>query len=217
MPTHGGAMDTVALALVAVALLNVVERNRRNSLALLTLQGLLLTAAALGSAVQSAEAHAYLAVLLTLAVKVAGIPGTLYSSVRDVALPRSQSLVLPQRAVLALALAAMLTAFYVVGPLTPAGLQGSPQALPASVAVMLLGLLAMLVQRGALAQVIGLVTMENGLYFAAVAATHGLPFVVELGVAVDALVAVVVMTLLSRRMHDTLGTTNTDLLRSLRG
>ena len=82
---------------------------------------------------------------------------------------------------------------------------------------MLLGLLAMLVQRGALGQVIGLVTMENGLYFAAVAATHGLPFVVELGVAVDALVAVVVMTLLSRRMHDTLGTTNTDLLRSLRG
>ena len=55
------------------------------------------------------------------------------------------------------------------------------------------------------------------LFRSAVAATHGLPLVVELGVAVDALVAVVVMTFLSRQMHDRLGTTNTDVLRRLRG
>jgi hypothetical protein len=87
MPTHGGAMDTVALTLVALALLGVVERNHRNGLALLTAQGVLLSVAALGAAVQSGEAHAYLAVLLTVGVKVVAIPGALFSTARDVNRP----------------------------------------------------------------------------------------------------------------------------------
>ena len=51
----------------------------------------------------------------------------------------------------------------------------------------------MVIRKKALTQVIGLVTMENGIYLAAVAATRGLPLAVEFGVALDVLTGVAVM------------------------
>ena len=43
----------------------------------------------------------------------------------------------------------------------------------------------------AVTQVVGFMSMENGLFFAAVVSTYGMPMVVELGVAFDVLVAAV--------------------------
>ena len=53
---------------------------------------------------------------------------------------------------------------------------------------MLLSFLMMIVRRKAVPQVIGFLSMENGLFFAATSATYGMPLVVELGVALDVLV-----------------------------
>jgi hydrogenase-4 component E len=63
----------------------------------------------------------------------------------------------------------------------------------------------------------GLVTMENGLSLAASAATHGLPLVVEFGVALDVLTGVAIMGLVIHEINRLFGGTATDRLRSLRG
>ena len=59
--------------------------------------------------------------------------------------------------------------------------------------------------------------MENGLYLMAVVATQGLPLAVELGVAIDLAVGVLVMGIFARQIHRTFDTINTDHLRTLRG
>jgi hydrogenase-4 component E len=41
--------------------------------------------------------------------------------------------------------------------------------------------------------VIGFLAMENGLFFAATSATYGMPMVVELGIALDVLVGMVIL------------------------
>jgi hydrogenase-4 component E len=43
------------------------------------------------------------------------------------------------------------------------------------------------------AQVIGFLAMENGLFFAATSATYGMPMVVELGIALDVLIGVLIL------------------------
>jgi hydrogenase-4 component E len=54
----------------------------------------------------------------------------------------------------------------------------------------------MLITRGkAISQVIGFLSMENGLFFAATAATYGMPLVVELGIALDVLVGILILGL----------------------
>lgn len=212
-----GALDLAALALVVVALVGALERRLAPALVLLTLQGCVLTIAAALLALDHLELHGVVAVAITIAVKVVAIPWVLFSAVRDTAPRHAPPLAVPTRTALAGALLVILAAFYVVGPLTPPGLSGGAQALAAAVAVMLLGLYAMMVQGNALAQVLALVTMENGLYLAALTATRGFPLAVELAVALDALVAAVIMALLSRQIHRTFRSTNTDILRSLRG
>jgi hydrogenase-4 component E len=51
----------------------------------------------------------------------------------------------------------------------------------------------MITRTKAISQVVGFLAMENGLFFAATSATYGMPMVVELGVALDVLVGMVIL------------------------
>jgi len=61
--------------------------------------------------------------------------------------------------------------------------------LAVALATVMLGLLMMVTRRHAVTQILGFLAMENGLFFAATSATYGMPMVVELGVALDLLIA----------------------------
>jgi hydrogenase-4 component E len=62
-----------------------------------------------------------------------------------------------------------------------------------SLACVLLSFLMMITRSKAVPQVIGFLAMENGLFFAATAATYGMPMVVELGIALDVLIGVLIL------------------------
>ncbi len=51
----------------------------------------------------------------------------------------------------------------------------------------------MITRAKAVPQVIGFLSMENGLFFAATSATYGMPMVVELGIALDVLIGVLIL------------------------
>jgi hydrogenase-4 component E len=51
--------------------------------------------------------------------------------------------------------------------------------------------------------VIGFLAMENGLFFAATSTTYGMPLVVELGVALDVMVAVFVLSIFFFQIRET--------------
>ena len=62
-----------------------------------------------------------------------------------------------------------------------------------AMACVMLSFLMMITRRKAMPQVIGFLSMENGLFFAATSATYGMPMVVELGIALDVLVGVLIL------------------------
>ena len=62
-----------------------------------------------------------------------------------------------------------------------------------ALACVLLSFLMMITRAKAVPQVIGFLAMENGLFFAATSATYGMPMVVELGIALDVLVGVLIL------------------------
>ena len=62
-----------------------------------------------------------------------------------------------------------------------------------ALACVLLSFLMMITRAKALPQVIGFLAMENGLFFAATSATYGMPMVVELGIALDVIVGVLIL------------------------
>ncbi|MDO8671569.1 MAG: hypothetical protein Q7O66_09090 [Dehalococcoidia bacterium] len=210
-------VDGIAILLMSTALASVLTRRLDRSIYLLALQGLLLAAATTVVALKTGTGHAYFAVALTVAVKVLLVPGILLYALHEIRIKREIEVVLSRRLTFPLAVGLIMLAYYVAGPY--ASLDGflARNALPAAMSTLLIGLLTMLTRKKALCQVAGIVAMENGLYLMAVVATQGLPLAVELGVAVDVVVGVLVMGVFARQIHRTFDSTNTDRLQSLRG
>lgn len=210
-------LNNISLLLVVTAVGSVLVRRLNGSVHVLGVQGLLLAAAAGVVALETGSAHAYAAVAITVAVKVLIVPGILLLVLREVRIKKEIEAVIPQRLVLLLAIGLVMVAYYVAGPLAPQGELIVANSLPAAMSTLLIGLLHMLTRKKAISQVIGIVAMENGLYLLAISATQGLPFAVELGVAVDLVLGVMVMGLVARQIHRSFNSINTDHLQTLRG
>ena len=88
--------------------------------------------------------------------------------------------------------------------------------LPLGIAAMFLGAFTIAVRREAVPQLLGLLAVENGVFFAGVAIVPNLPVIAELAAAVDVPVITLVIGMLTRRIYARLGTTAVGQLASLR-
>jgi hydrogenase-4 component E len=87
--------------------------------------------------------------------------------------------------------------------------------LAVAIALFLIGFFTMLNRRKAVTQVLGLLSLENGLFLAAISLTYGVPLVVEIGIFFDVLVAVMVLGLLVFRIREAFDSMDVSKLRSL--
>lgn len=96
-------------------------------------------------------------------------------------------------------------------------LDPSPQigAVPIGIAVCLIGLFVLVTRRKAVTQIVGFLLLDNGIALVAFLATSGVPLVVELGVALDVLLAVLILQVLTARMRSKFGAMDLDLLKEL--
>ncbi len=78
------------------------------------------------------------------------------------------------------------------------------------------GLAIIMVRRATIFQVLALLVAENGIAVAAVSVTGGLPIVIELGVAFDVVLLVMVAVVFHQKIFSSFGTTDTLALGELR-
>jgi len=89
--------------------------------------------------------------------------------------------------------------------------------LAVAISLFLIGFFTMINRRKALTQVLALLSLENGLFLAAISLTYGMPLIVELGVFFDVLVAAMVLGILVYRIRETFESMDVNRLRKLRG
>lgn len=114
--------------------------------------------------------------------------------------------------------AAVLTllAYAVSRPLVELAPSAVTQAIPVGVTVVLIGFFVLVTRRRALSQLVGFLLMDNGITAVGFLTTSGVGLVVELGVSLDVLLAVLVLQVLAARMRETFGDADLDELRELR-
>ena len=88
--------------------------------------------------------------------------------------------------------------------------------LPVSFSLFFIGLFIIISRRKALSQIVGLLTIENGLFLFAVVVTHGFSLIIEIGLMADILVGVIVSSILLFRMSKTFDSIDIENLESLR-
>ncbi len=158
----------------------------------------------------------YLAAVLTLVVKAGLMPFILARVAGRVGGGRGVKSYVTVKMSFVICAALVILAYSVTGKMIGrAGIDD--QALPAAVAMMLIGLFIMTTRKRAITQVVGLLVIENGVFLAGVGATNGMPPVIELGIMSDALAGVLIMGILAFRINRAFDTIDTENLRNLRG
>ena len=178
-------------------------------------QGILLSITTALAADVLDSPHLYISALLTLSLKGIFIPIMLQRLVISMGLHRDmETLENPARIMMA-GTGLMVFSYYVCLPIVKLSPLITLNTIAISMAVVLLGMLLMITRRQAVAHVVGFMSIENGLFFAAVVSTYGMPMVVELGIAFDVLVAAVLFGVFFFHIRSSIDSLDVDQLNRL--
>jgi hydrogenase-4 component E len=178
-------------------------------------QGVLLAIVTALVALVSDHPHLYISAVLTLGLKALLIPWMLHrlsarlNLLHDIEPVRHPSLMLVAGAAL------VIFCYHVATPVAHLSPLVTRNTIAVSMAVILLGMLLMVTRSRAIAQVVGFMSIENGLFFAAVVSTYGMPMIVELGIAFDVLVAMVLFGVFFFQIRASIDTLDVDRLNRL--
>ena len=137
--------------------------------------------------------HLYLSAALTLGLKVIFLPWLLHRLIRRLGRVLGYRVPAQSGRHHAGRVLIVIFAFGLAQPISALASTATRNSIGIAVAVILIAFLTMITRRKAMSQVVGFLSMENGLFFGAMSATYGMPMVVELGVALDVLVAMLVL------------------------
>lgn len=205
----GALLLLTTFAIVAVKLL-------RGAIQMYAAQSFVLALAAFVIAFFTKSSDLYIVGALTIIVKSVAIPWILRNVSNRLHVQREIRPYLAIPASLLICGLLTLLAFFASPSVVSAAFLNEP-LLAISIAMVLIGLFVLSTRRHAVAQVIGLLIIENGLFAGAIAIAYGMPLIVEFGILFDILIAVMVMSLLVTLIQRELITSDTADLRRLRG
>jgi hydrogenase-4 membrane subunit HyfE len=186
-------LNVCAALLLLLSFAMLSQRRVVTMVNLLAAQGVLLCVATLMLAWRTGDNHLYYSAGLTLALKVIFLPWLLHRLIRRLDVYWDTEPAINASGTMILALLIVVFAFGLAQPISALASAATKSTIGIAIAVILLAFLTMITRRKAMSQVIAFLSMENGLFFGAMSATHGMPMVVELGVALDVLVAMLVL------------------------
>ncbi len=178
-------------------------------------QGVLLSIVTVMVAVDTGLHHLYISALLTLLMKAIFIPWLLHRLVHKMEFQREQDILHHPVLVLLAGGVLVIFCYSIALPIERLGNSVTQPIIALSMAMVMLAMLMLITRHKAVSQVIAFMAMENGLFFAAVSATHGMPMVVELGIAFDVFVAAIIFGVFFFHIKDSFDSLDVDHLSSL--
>lgn len=156
------------------------------------------------------------AVVLAI-VKVIVIPSVLYRAATKIGLQRAVAPYLGPSMSMFICTVLVVVAFYVMAPVTSSNPLPTADGIPLAFAGVLIGLFTTVNRRRALTQILGFLMLENSVFMVALLATYGVPLIVELGVFLDVLVAVLILEVFVYRIKENFDSMDVKKMGALRG
>ncbi|MDP4510495.1 hypothetical protein OHA25_23360 [Nonomuraea sp. NBC_00507] len=208
-------LDLACGAFLLTGVLVLWRRDLSAIVWLFALQGVALTAMVIVLGVRQDDLELILIGLGVGALRAALLPYLMRRAlVASGEARETQPLVNVATSLLVAAVLAML-AYAVSQPLVRLSPTPATQAVPVALTVLLIGFFVLVTRRRALSQLVGFLLMDNAITATAFLTTSGVPLVVELGISLDVLLAVLVLQVLTTRMRAAFGGTDLDELREL--
>ena len=193
IPLYAQLINLLAAILLLLAFAMLAQRRVLSLVHLFAAQGVALGVSTAIVAFATHQPHLYASAGLTLLLKVALLPWLLHRLIRrlDVRWDMEGLINVPTTMLIGIVL--VILAFNLASPISLLAGTVTKSTLGIALACVLLSFLMMITRSKAVPQVIGFLAMENGLFFAATGAVYGMPMVVELGIALDVLVGILIL------------------------
>jgi len=182
-------VNLLAALLLLLSFAMLTQRRVLSLIHLFAWQGGALALSTAIVAYSTGQTHLYISAFLTLVLKVIFIPLALHWLIDRLNIRWDIETLINIPITMLAGIGLAIFAFALATPISQMASTLTRSTLGIALASVLLSFLMMIVRRKAVPQVIGFLAMENGLLFAATSATYGMPLVVELGIALDVLVA----------------------------
>lgn len=179
-------------------------------------QALALAAAAAWQGYIHGSPHLYVTALLTLGLKAILIPVALHRIIVKLNIQRAIEPALSVGLTMLAGVSLVTLSILLVMPVTENATALTREDLALSLSVVLLGLLMMISRRNAVSQVVGFMSIENGLILAAVGVA-GMPLVVEMSIAFSVMVAFIVFGIFLFHIRERFDTLDMQKIESFRG
>ena len=206
----------LAGSLVLVSIMMLYQDRLYALLNTFALHALILTLSVAWQAYVQNAPHLYITAAIALVFKAIIIPVALHRIIRQLGIHREIETavgvgltMLAGIGLVALSMAVMLQVTPSVDPL-------AREDLAFALSVLLLGLLMMVTRRNAVSQVVGFMSLENGLVLAATGA-KGMPLVVEISVTFSILIAFIVIGIFLFRIRERFDTDDVEALDEFQG
>jgi len=209
-----GHLLSASVLVLSFALL--FQRRILGVLRIFALQASVLAAAAAWQAWIQDAPHLYVTAAIALLFKAIAIPVTLQRIVVRLGIHRTVETVLGVGLAMLAGVGLVALSILLVLPVTHAAIALTRDDLALALSVVLLGLLMMITRRNAVTQVVGFMSLENGLILAAVG-VRGMPLVVEMSVAFSVMVAFIIFGIFFFHIRERFDTLDLQYLETFRG
>ncbi|AGX87988.1 hydrogenase-4 component E [Candidatus Symbiobacter mobilis] len=194
----------------------IAQRRIVTLLHLFLAQGAALVATSFLLAAVSNQPHLYVSGALTLVLKVLCIPWLLHRLIRKLNVRWDVETLLNIPSTMLIGIMLVIFAFSLALPVSRLSDSIAGAALGIALACIFLSFLMMITRSKAVAQIVAFLSMENGLILAAITITHGMPMVVEFGIALDVLVAVLILGVFLFQLREKFDTLDIHHLEALK-
>lgn len=216
---HGLAFDVAHLLAGGMLLVSFVLLYQRRMFAVLNsfaLHAIVLSLAVAWQAFVQAAPHLYITAAIALLFKGVIIPIALHRIVVRLEIHREVETVIGVGPTMLGGIGLVALSILVVLPVTASSAAFAREDLALALSIVLLGLLMMITRRNAITQVVGFMSIENGLILAATG-VKGMPLVVEISVAFSILIAFVVFGVFFFRIRERFDSLDVHYLGTFRG
>ena len=216
IPLHAQLINLFAAVLLLLAFAMLAQRRVLSLVNLFAAQGVALGVSTAIVAFATNQPHLYASAALTFALKVVLLPWLLHRLIRKLDVRWDVEGLINVPTTMLIGIVLVVFAFNLALPIAQLASTVTRATLGIAMASVMLSFLMMITRRKALPQVIGFLSMENGLFFAATSATYGMPMVVELGIALDVLVGILILGVFMfqiREQFDSLDIRNLEKLK----
>lgn len=206
----------LAGGLVLVSFMMLYQDRLYALLNVFALHAIVLTLSVAWQAYAQDAPHLYVTAAIALIFKAVVIPVALHRIVRRFGIHREIEIVAGIGPTMLAGMGLVALSMVVMLRVTPDADPLAREDLAFALSVLLLGLLVMVTRRNAVGQVVGFMSLENGLVLAATGA-RGMPLVVEISVAFSILIAFIVIGVFLFRIRERFDTVDIGALDDFRG